>query len=221
MRANDVEATYRIASETGRLIGDIVGSPAVGARIVSSLFLPCEKPSEKNIQSRLREALMAGNLSVLGLGPRGLKRLQSALALGKALYLDVPKTGTVVDDPAIAASAFHEIAWSPVENFAVMALDIKHRVLSMRVIAVGTATETYAHPRDIFSWVLQTGGNRCILAHNHPSGSVEPSEDDLALTKQLLEAGTLLGIPVMDHLVVSGNGYLSIREHTDLWANTV
>jgi DNA repair protein RadC len=79
MKANDAEATYTIASKAGQLIGDIVGSPAVGARIVSSLFVPGEKPSEKNIQRRFREALMAGNLSVLGLGPSGLKRLQSAL----------------------------------------------------------------------------------------------------------------------------------------------
>jgi DNA repair protein RadC len=221
MRANDVEATYRIASEVGRLIGDIVGSPAVGARIISSLFLPGEKPSEKNIQCRLRGALIAGNLSVHGLGPSGLKRLQSALSLGKVLYMDAPEAGTIIDNPATSALAFHEIAWSPVEKFAVMALDIKYRVLSMRVISVGTATETFAHPRDVFGWVLQVGGTRCIVAHNHPSGSVEPSKEDLVLTKTLVKAGKLLDIPVLDHLVVYGKEYSSIRQSTGLWAESV
>jgi DNA repair protein RadC len=215
MRVNDVEATYSM------LIGDIVGSPELGARIVGSLFALDEKPSEKNIQNRLREALIAGDLSVKGLGPIGLKRLQSALALGKALYMDAPATGTIVDDPSVCARAFHEIAWAPVEKFAVLALDNKHRVISMRVISVGTATQTAAHPRDIFGWVLKAGGVRCVVAHNHPSGSVEPSEEDLALTKQLLDAGMVLCIPMLDHLVVSGKEYTSIRQTTNLWAESV
>ena len=68
MKAKDVEATYTVASVTGRLIGDIVGSPALGAQIVSSLLLPDERPTERNIQSRLREALSSGSIQVKGLG---------------------------------------------------------------------------------------------------------------------------------------------------------
>ncbi len=220
MKAKDTEARYSFALKTEKLIADIVGSPALGQRIVSSLFLADEQPSERNIQQRLREVLCSGDLQAKGLGPAGIKRLQSALVLGKALYMDVPDAGTVVDDPAIAAQVFGEIAWEPVEKFAVLALDVKHRILSMRVISVGTATETYAHPRDIFRWIIQVSGSRCIVGHNHPSGSMEPSAEDIQLTKQLLEAGKLLDIPVLDHLVVSGGGYVSIRQTTDLWVKS-
>ena len=218
MKAKDTESSYTLMSEVGRLIGEIVGSRELGIRIVSGLLLPDEKPSERNIQVRLREALQEGTLQAHGLGPQRLKRLKSALALGRVLYIEVPEAGTIIDDPAIAAKAFSEIALEPVEKFAVLALDIKHRIVSTRIISSGSATETIAHPRDIFRWVMRVGGSRCIVAHNHPSGSVQPSEDDLHLTKQLIEAGDFLGMPVMDHLIVSGSEYLSLRQATGLWA---
>jgi DNA repair protein RadC len=217
MKAKDIESTSTTASKTARLIGNIVGSPTLGTQIVDSLLSPDEHASEKNIQTRLREALSGGHLQVKELGPQGLKRLQSAIALGKALYVNLPEVGTVIDDPAVAARAFSEIAWEPVEQFAALALDTKHRILSTRVLFSGTATETHVHPRDIFRWVMQVGGTRCVVGHNHPSGNVQPSDTDLNLTKQLIAAGELLGIPVLDHLVVAGNEYLSIRQTTDLW----
>lgn len=218
MNAKDTEARYTVASETGRLIGDIVGSPAVGARIVSSVLQLGERPSEKNIQSRLREAIHNGDLqSIKGIGPERLKRLRAALMLGKALYVDVPETGTVVDDPSVAARALCKIAWCAVETFAVLVLDVKHRIISVRTISTGTATETFAHPRDIFGTIIQAGGTRCIVAHNHPSGSLDPSAEDIYLTRQLLEAGKVLGIPVLDHLIVSGESWSSIRQTTCLW----
>lgn len=216
MKAKDTEGRYGFALRTESLIGDIVSS-AVARRMMSSLFAPDEKPSERNVQQRLRTAIEDGTLQAYGLGSQRLKRLQSALALGKALYVDTPEVGTVIDDPSVAAACFGEISWAPVEKFAVLALDVKHRVLSMRVISTGTATETCAHPRDIFSWVLRVGGTRCIVSHNHPSGSLAPSGEDLELTKQLLAAGKMLGIPVLDHLIVSNGDWQSIRQTTCLW----
>ncbi|MGB5917016.1 MAG: DNA repair protein RadC [Phormidesmis sp.] len=217
MTAKDTEGRYGFALEAERLIGDIV-SPAVARQVMRSLFSPDEQPSERNMQQRLREAISSGSLSVKGLGPSGVKRLQSTLSLGRALYVDTPAAGTVIDDPSVAAALFAPIAWEPVEKFAVIALDVKHRVLSVRVVSTGTATETCAHPRDIFRWVMQVGGNRCLVGHNHPSGSLQPSDEDIQLTEQLIKAGQLLGIPVLDHIVVSGNGYTSIRDTTHLWS---
>ena len=217
MKAKDTEGRYGFALRTESLIGDIV-SPAVARRIMQSLFLPDEQPSDLNVQQRLREAISSGSLSVKGLGPIGVKRLQSTVLLGRALYVDTPAVGMVIDDPSVAAAVFAPIAWEPVEKFAAIALDVKHRVLSMRVISTGTATETCAHPRDIFRWVMQVGGTRCVVGHNHPSGSVEPSGEDLTLTQQLIQGGELLGIPVLDHLIVSGGEFRSIRQTSGLWA---
>ena len=121
MKAKDTEGRYGFALRTESLIGDIV-SPAVARRIMQSLFLPDEQPSERNVQQRLRDALNSGSLQVKGLGPSGLKRLQSALSLGRVIYNAVPAAGTVVDDPSVAAAVFHPIACEPVEKFAVIAL---------------------------------------------------------------------------------------------------
>ena len=217
MQAKDTEGRYGFALEAERLIGDII-SPAVARRMMNCLFFPGEQPSERNVQQRLRDALSSGNIQVKGLGPSGLKRLQSAVSLGRILYNAVPTAGTVVDDPSVAAAVFHPIACEPVEKFAVIALDVKHRILSMRVISTGTATETCAHPRDIFRWVMQVGGTRCVVGHNHPSGSVEPSGEDLTLTKQLIEGGKLLDIPLLDHVIVSSDEFRSIRQTSCLWA---
>ena len=220
MQVKDTEGRYGFALRTERLIGDIV-SPVVARRIIQSLFLPNEQPSDRNVQQRLRESLSSGSLSVKGLGPSGIKRLQSAVSLGRALHIDVPAAGTVIDDPSVAAAVFHSIACEPVEKFAAIALDVKHRILSMRVISTGTATETCAHPRDIFRWVMQVGGTRCVVGHNHPSGSVEPSGEDLTLTQQLIEGGKLLGIPLLDHVIVSGGEFSSIRQTSCLWATSM
>ncbi|MEO1792684.1 MAG: DNA repair protein RadC [Cyanobacteria bacterium J06629_19] len=219
MQAREKEAKYA-ASQISRFIGEIVGSTELGEQVVASILSFDEKPTAANIRCRLRETIRVGTFSIHGLGPKRTERLRSALELGKVLYQDLPDVGTVVDDPAIAAQAFHEIAWESVEKLAVLALDVKHRVLSMRVISSGTATETCAHPRDIFRWLIQVGGTRCIVAHNHPSGSLEPSREDLHLTRQLLDAGKVLGVPVLDHLIVSGGEYASIRQSTCLWTDS-
>lgn len=96
-------------------------------------------------------------------------------------------------------------------------LDVKHRIIGSKVISVGTATETIAHPRDIFREVIKRGATRVIVAHNHPSGSLEPSQEDISLTRQLLKGSQILGIPLLDHLILGNGDWSSIRQNSDLW----
>ncbi|MEM6838473.1 MAG: JAB domain-containing protein [Cyanobacteria bacterium P01_C01_bin.120] len=147
-----------------------------------------------------------------------LEKLQAALELGRQLYVEETSLGEAIDTPEAAATVFNCIAWEPVEKFAIACLDVKHRLLSCEIISSGTATETLAHPRDIFATLLHSGATRAIVAHNHPSGSTEPSQEDISLTQQLLVASNVMGIPILDHLVVSRGGYTSIRQgFGDLW----
>ncbi len=97
-------------------------------------------------------------------------------------------------------------------------LDSKNRIMAQRIVTIGTATETIAHPRDIFREVLRSGAVKVIVAHNHPSGSVDPSPEDIALTRQLLQASQFLSIPLLDHLILGNGNYNSLRETTALWA---
>jgi DNA repair protein RadC len=124
----------------------------------------------------------------------------------------------LVDDPSIAAKLLkYDLGYSDVERFAVIVLNIKHRAIAKEVISVGSKTECIASPAEIFRTVLKHNGTRCIVAHNHPSGSTEPSSNDTALTRSLLAAGQTLGIPVLDHLILSGEDWYSFRQQTQLW----
>ncbi len=102
------------------------------------------------------------------------------------------------------------------EVFVVLALDAKHRALGLRQVDQGSATSVEVHPREVFAPLVREGAAAAIVAHNHPSGDPEPSAEDRALTRRLVGAGVLLGIPVLDHLVVGGGGWVSLAERGEL-----
>lgn len=168
--------------------------------------------------AKLRDVSVHELIQIRGIGRAKAATLVAAIELGKrVLYLRPPEL-TIVDDPAVAAAAFsHDLMWQTNERFAVMLLDVKHRLLGTEVISIGTATETIAHPRDVFKAAVRRGAVRLIVAHNHPSGNLEPSGEDLALTRQLLEGARILGIPVLDHLILGNGNHLSLRQNSTLW----
>lgn len=98
------------------------------------------------------------------------------------------------------------------EVFAVLTLDGNHNIIKCHEITKGLANQSQVHPRETFVPALEDRAVGIIVAHNHPSGSLEPSNDDLSVTRRLAEAGRLLGIPVMDHLIVTADGFTSLRE---------
>jgi DNA repair protein RadC len=218
MYVNDCAGPYRSAAQTttlSTLIDTLLGY-SIGPEILADLTGPNEQVSPRNLRDRLRVAIHSGSLSRLT--PRRLEKLQAALELGRQIYVEETPLGAALDTPDKAAAAFNGIAWEPTEQFAIACLDVKHRLVSLDVIASGTATETLAHPREIFKTLLRAGATRAIFAHNHPSGSTEPSGNDISLTKQLLEASQVMDIPILDHLVVSRGSYTSIRQgFADLW----
>ena len=101
--------------------------------------------------------------------------------------------------------------WQTKERFAVVLLDVKNRLLGTKVITIGTATETLAPPGEIFREVIRQGATRLIVAHNHPSGNVEPSQEDIDLTRQLLAGDQLLSILLLEHLILGDANYQSLR----------
>lgn len=106
------------------------------------------------------------------------------------------------------------------ERFAVVALDARNRIIALHTVAQGSLSSCVVHPRDVFRPLL-TGRKppaACILAHNHPSGDPAPSPEDERLTERLVDAGRLLGVPVMDHLIIGSEGYFSFRDNGKLGA---
>ena len=100
----------------------------------------------------------------------------------------------------------------PVEEFWAVAVDTRHRVLFDQMLARGSLTGVEIHPRDVFRPLIRAGCAAVIFAHNHPSGDPSPSRADIELTGRLREVGDLCGIPVLDHVVVASDGYVSIAE---------
>lgn len=157
-------------------------------------------------------------VQIPGVGPAKATTILSAIELGKRVFQSRPLDRTVIDDPSVAAAALSgELMWQAQERFAILLLDVKHRLMGTQIITIGTATETLASPRDIFREVLRQGATRVIVAHNHPSGSLEPSPEDIHLTRQLLEGAQLLGIPLLDHLILGHGEFKSLRQTTTLW----
>jgi DNA repair protein RadC len=99
------------------------------------------------------------------------------------------------------------------EVFAVALLTIRHRLLGLHTVSVGCLSSSLVHPREVFKPAILAGSAALLLAHNHPSGDPEPSAEDLALTRRLMAAGTLLGIEVLDHVILGEAGrFVSLRE---------
>jgi DNA repair protein RadC len=154
-----------------------------------------------------------------GIGPAKATTILAAIELGKRVFELRPVKPEISSPDQAAAALSHQLMWQSQEKFAVLSLDVKNQLLATKVITIGTATETLAHPREIFREVIRQGASRLIIAHNHPTGSTEPSEEDLELTKQLLQAAQLLGIPLLDHLILGQGSHQSLRQTTDLWDN--
>lgn len=98
------------------------------------------------------------------------------------------------------------------EYFLCVSLNGANEVIGNRVITVGLLNTSQVHPREVFVDAISDRAASVILAHNHPSGALEPSPDDIATTRQLVDAGKILGIPVLDHIIITKKSYLSCKE---------
>ena len=113
---------------------------------------------------------------------------------------------------SIAASQFIAIAHKLQEHFAVMTIDAHARPIDLHIVALGTADRVEAHPRDIFRVAILDNAISIMIAHNHPSGSVMPSEEDVKFIHRIVKAGEILGIPVMDSFIIAGDQAMSMKE---------
>jgi DNA repair protein RadC len=141
---------------------------------------------------------------------RVTSRLEAVIHEGQVTY------GQKVDSPVRVAKLLEPlIADRPQEVFVVLMLDGKHRVFGYAEVSLGTLTTTLVHPRETFGPAIRLGAAAIVVAHVHPSGDAEPSREDIELTKRLIEAGKLLGIPLLDHLILGDESFVSLRSRMD------
>ena len=105
------------------------------------------------------------------------------------------------------------------EEFYVLLLNAKNYLIGYSLISIGSATSTLVHPREVFTAVVHVGACAIILLHNHPTGDPHPSQEDLHITKQIREIGEAMGIPVLDHIIIGDNKYVSFMDDC-FWEQT-
>ena len=134
------------------------------------------------------------------------------------LVMEKPGPSRDISAPALAAAVFAEyFSGLDRECFAVAMLDTKLKLIGLNTVSIGTLNQSIVTGRDVFKPAILSNAFGILVAHNHPSGSVLPSEEDNKLTKRLVSAGKLLGIQVLDHIIVGhGNDYYSMKEHNDI-----
>lgn len=148
-----------------------------------------------------------------GLGPARAAQVLAAVELGRRTLLRCPPARLQFAHPRdVAAYLLPQFGSKPVEQFGVMMLDTKHRLLRTSVVSVGTIDSSPAHPREVFREAASACAAAIILFHNHPSGDPTPSGDDVQLTRRLSQAGELMGIDVLDHVILADTRYFSFRD---------
>jgi len=117
-------------------------------------------------------------------------------------------------NPATAAQVVNQVfdmQNQPNEVFAILCLNTKNKVVGAHIISQGSLSSSIVHPREVFKAAMVNNAASVILAHNHPSGDPEPSREDIETTRRLVEAGEIMGIKVLDHVII-GERYLSMKE---------
>ena len=145
-----------------------------------------------------------------GLGPAKSCEIIACFELGKRLLKD--KKAQIYLSPKEVWEELKDLRDHKKEHFVIFYLDSRNQEIKREIVSVGSLNANLVHPREVFEPAVRNLAAQVILAHNHPSGDTEPSEDDLELTKRLVESGKILGIEVIDHIIVVKNGFLSLKE---------
>ncbi|MGD0153313.1 MAG: DNA repair protein RadC [Thermacetogeniaceae bacterium] len=161
----------------------------------------------------LAEASFEELCGVKGIGPAKAAQVQAAVELGKRLAcMEQGLRPTVRSPQDVCSFVMEEMCYLDREHFRVVILNTKNQVLAVETISVGSLNSSLVHPREVFKPALLKSAAAVILLHNHPSGDATPSSEDLEITRRLVEAGKLIGIEVLDHIIIGDHVFTSLKE---------
>lgn len=175
--------------------------------------IPVEKLSEQVAKILLRtnrESLITNLLQIKGMGVGKALAVASAIELGRRRN---NHKNVLVKKPKDVIPFIQNYSMQNQEHFLCITLNGGHEILQIRVVSVGTINQTIVHPREVFSEALIENAAAIIVAHNHPSGNCEPSDQDIKTTRTLAECSEFLGISLLDHIIFSRTSYYSFLEH--------
>ena len=187
------------------LIAVLLGSGVKGKDIIK-LSQEIEKLFNKEFKNLDLEKL----LEIHGLGKAKASQIISAIELSKR-YLHKPKAKKILS----ANDVYEELKvykFKQQEYFIALYLDGANQLIETEVISIGTLNQSLVHPREVYSYAIEKRCASIIVAHNHPSGVLEASSEDISVTKRLKESGKILGIELLDHIIFTKEGFVSLRD---------
>lgn len=161
--------------------------------------------------------LQASQLLSLGCTKSQADRFRAAMRLGERVHIaqSANDAGLSVSTPALAVKAIRarfDIGSLEQEHFWAIALNSRQKILDVFTIAIGSLSDVSVHPRELFKPLVRMSAHSCLIAHNHPSNDADPSSADVDLTQRMVECGNLLGIPVLDHLILTADDWTSLAQ---------
>ncbi|MFC5402090.1 RadC family protein [Cohnella soli] len=162
---------------------------------------------------RLAECKWEELTHIHGIGPAKALQLQASLELGRrAARSRLPEAAKITCPQDAADLLMEELRHHREEHFVCLFLDTKNQVIGRQTLSIGSLNASIVHPREVFKAAIRRSSASIVCAHNHPSGDPTPSPEDIQLTRRLGEAGKLLGIELLDHLVIGDNRFISLKE---------
>ena len=187
------------------LLAIILGSGKKGENVLQlSKRLLKKYPKEKLIELNFKELK-----NIFGLGTVKSCQIVASIEFGKRLTNNQRQS---IVNPKNIWDELRDIRKSKKEYFIVFYLDVNNQVIKKETISIGTLNASLVHPREVFEPAVKYFAAQIILVHNHPSGVSEPSEEDIKLTKRLVEVGEIMGIEVVDHVILTEKSYFSFKE---------
>lgn len=149
----------------------------------------------------------------MGIGDAKACKIIACFELGRRLSSFSENKKIIIKNPKDVANLFMlDMGTLEKEYFKALYLDSKNQIIKQETLFIGSLNESIVHPRDIFKIALEENAASVVILHNHPSGDPNPSEQDLEITKRIIEAGKIIGIEVLDHIIIGENKYISLKQ---------
>lgn len=154
---------------------------------------------------------------ILGSGKVKADRLIALQVLVKRLMMTSSKKMNKITSPKdVYDYAKSELYCQKKEHFVVLLMDTKNQIIKSEVVSIGTLNASLVHPREVYREAIKVAANAMILIHNHPSGNATPSQEDRLLTQRLIEAGKIIGIAILDHVIIADHNFYSLKENGEI-----
>ena len=192
------------------LLAIILGT---GSKKLNAIELARQILNKIKSQNNHMDITLAELMTINGVGISKASTIVASLELGRRLNIRKNFKEYSINSPDSVANIFmEELGYKLRECFYILLLDTKNKIISKELISEGTLNSSLVHPREVFKPAIKKSANSIILIHNHPSGDVSPSKEDLQITDRLVETGNIIGISVLDHLIIGNGKFLSFKE---------